>query len=282
MRSLIVMHVCNLALNYTLIFGHFGAPALGATGAGVGTAIATYIGTLVYLVQSVRIARGRGFLRGLPGKETMRTMSRLSVPSGIRQVFFAGGLTVLFWIVGKVGTIELAAATVVINLMLVAYLPGIGLGMAAASLVGQALGRGDRRDAAQWGWDVSKLGVGILATLGLPMVLIPGPLLSMFIDDPATIAVGTLPLRVVGATIAVDGVGQILQAAMLGAGDSRRVMVAAIALQWLLFLPVAYAVGPWGGCGLIGIWIAQSAYRLVQAGLFAAMWRDGKWATVNV
>ena len=282
MRSLIVMHVCNLALNYTLIFGHFGAPALGATGAGVGTAIATYIGTLVYLVQSVRIARGRGFLRGLPGKETMRTMSRLSVPSGIRQVFFAGGLTVLFWIVGKVGTIELAAATVVINLMLVAYLPGIGLGMAAASLVGQALGRGDRRDAAQWGWDVSKLGVGILATLGLPMVLIPGPLLSMFIDDPATIAVGTLPLRVVGATIAVDGVGQILQAAMLGAGDSRRVMVAAIALQWLLFLPVAYAVGPWGGYGLIGIWIAQSAYRLVQAGLFAAMWRDGKWATVNV
>ncbi|MEQ9325530.1 MAG: MATE family efflux transporter, partial [Polyangiaceae bacterium] len=55
MRSLIVMHVCNLALNYTLIFGHFGAPALGAAGAGVGTAIATYIGTLVYIVQSMRI-----------------------------------------------------------------------------------------------------------------------------------------------------------------------------------------------------------------------------------
>lgn len=282
MRSLIVMHVCNLALNYTLIFGHFGAPALGATGAGIGTAIATYIGTIAYIVQSVRIARGRGFLRGLPDSSTMRTMLRLSVPSGIRQLFFAGGLTVLFWIVGKVGTTELAAANVMINLMLVAYLPGLGLGMAAASLVGQALGKGDREDAAQWGWDVSKLGVAILAALGLPMLLIPELLLSAFIDDAATIAVGTMPLRVVGATIAFDGVGQVLQAAMLGAGDSRRVMVAAVSLQWLVFLPVAYAVGPWGGLGLLGIWIAQSVYRLIQAGLFASMWRDGRWANVDV
>lgn len=282
MRSLIVMHVCNLALNYTLIFGHFGAPELGATGAGVGTAIATHVGTLVYILQSVRIARGRGFLRGLPDRATMRTMLHLSVPSGIRQVFFAGGLTVLFWIVGKVGTTELAAANVMVNLMLVAYLPGLGLGMAAASLVGQALGKGDREDAAQWGWDVSKLGVGVLATLGLPMLLAPELLLSLFIDDAATIAVGSLPLRVVGATIAVDGVGQVLQSAMLGAGDSRRVMVVAISLQWLLFLPIAYAVGPWGGYGLIGIWIAQSGYRLLQAGLFAKMWREGNWATVDV
>ena len=282
MRSLIVMHVCNLALNYTLIFGHFGAPALGATGAGVGTAIATYIGTLVYIVQSLRVARGRGFLSGLPDEATMKTMWRLSVPSGIRQVFFATGLTVLFWIVGKVGTTELAAANVMINLMLVAYLPGLGLGMAAASLVGQALGKGDRDDAAQWGWDVSKLGIGILGALGLPMLLVPELLLSAFIDDAATIAVGTLPLRVVGATIAIDGVGQVLQAAMLGAGDSRRVMVVAVSLQWLVFLPVAYAVGPWAGYGLLGIWIAQAVYRFLQAGLFSVMWRDGKWATVEV
>ncbi|MEQ9325066.1 MAG: MATE family efflux transporter, partial [Polyangiaceae bacterium] len=223
-----------------------------------------------------------GFLSGLPDKATMQTMWRLSVPSGIRQVFFATGLTVLFWIVGKVGTTELAAANVMINLMLVAYLPGLGLGMAAASLVGQALGKGDRDDAAQWGWDVSKLGLGILGALGLPMLLVPDLLLSAFIDDTATIAVGTLPLRIVGATIAIDGVGQVLQAAMLGAGDSRRVMVVAVSLQWLVFLPVAYAVGPWAGFGLVGIWIAQAVYRFLQAGLFSLMWRDGKWATVEV
>jgi len=282
MRSLIVMHVCNLALNYTLIYGHFGAPALGAMGAGVGTAIATYIGTFVYVVQSLSVARSNGFLAGLPDEDTTRTMLRLSVPSGIRQMFFAAGLTTLFWIVGKVGTTELAAANVMTNLMLVAYLPGLGLGMAAASLVGQALGRGDPQDATQWGWDVAKVGIVILGTLGLPMLLIPDLLIGIFVDDAATIAVGTLPLRIIGASIAIDGIGQVLQAAMLGAGDSRRVMYVAIGLQWLLFLPAAYVVGPWAGFGLLGIWIAQVAYRFLQAGLFSLMWRGGKWATVEV
>jgi MATE family, multidrug efflux pump len=282
MRSLIVMHICNLALNYTLIYGHFGMPAMGATGAGVGTAIATYVGTLTYIVQGFVHARGNGFLKGLPDRATMRTMLQLSVPSGIRQVFFATGLTVLFWIVGRVGTAELAAANVIVNLMLVAILPGIGLGMAAASLVGQALGRDDQPDASQWGWDVSKVAFVILGLIGVPMLLIPEALIGFFVNDPATIAIGSMPLRLVGATIALDGIAQVLQAAMLGAGDSRRIMYVGIGLQWLLLLPAAYVAGPVLKFGLLGIWAVQAAFRFIQAGTFVTLWRRGKWADAAV
>jgi MATE family multidrug resistance protein len=282
LRSLLVMHACNLVLNYGLIFGNLGMPELGATGAGVGTAISTYIGTATYAVMAFRHARKGGFLRGMPDKETVRSMLDLAVPSGIRQFFFATGLTALFWIVGKVGTTELAAANVMINIMLVAILPGLGLGMAAASLVGQALGRNDPADAKRWGWDVSKVAVLILATIGLPMLLIPDQLVGVFVRDAATIEVARLPLRLVGASIWCDGVGLVLQHSMLGAGDSRRIMVVAVALQWVLFLPFAYWVGPVAGFGLLGIWAAQGVHRIIQATTFASMWRAGKWADVEM
>ncbi len=282
LRSLLVMHGCNLVLNYGLIFGKLGLPELGATGAGVGTAVATYVGTITYFVMAWRHARGAGFLHGLPDRVTFRTMLGLSVPSGIRQMFFAAGLTALFWIVGRVSTASLAAANVVVNLMLVAILPGMGLGMAAASLVGQALGRRNHQDAKRWGWDVVKAAVIVLGLVGLPMLAIPDQLLGLFIKDAATIATGRLPLQIVGATIAIDGVGLVLQNAMLGAGDSGRVMVVAIVLQWVLFLPVAYVVGPLLGFGLLGIWLAQSAHRAIQAGCYAIMWHRGNWAEIQV
>jgi putative MATE family efflux protein len=282
LRSLLVMHACNLLLNYMLIFGHFGMPQLGATGAGIGTAISTFIGTLTYTVMAYRVARGAGFLRGIPDGATLRSMLRLSLPTSLQQLFFATGLTTLFWIVGKVGTTPLAAANVMVNLMLVAILPSLGLGLAAASLVGQALGRGDRADAKRWGWEVVQVAVVVLFVIGLPMVLAPDLLMSGFTSDATTIAVARWPLRLVGLTIWIDGIGLVLQNAMLGAGYSRRIMVVAIGLQWGVFLPSAYVVGPVLGLGLTGIWLAQVVHRGLQAGCFAVMWRAGKWADVSV
>ncbi len=282
LRTLLVAHAVNLVLNYGLIYGKLGMPALGATGAGIGTAIATYVGTITYVVLALGHARAAGFLRGLPDRKTLRAMLALSVPSGVRQLFFATGLTTLFWIVGRVSTTALAAANVLINLMLVAILPSLGLGLAAASLVGQALGRRDPADARRWGWEVVRVALGVLAVIGLPMLFAPTLLLSVFTSDAATIEAARLPLQLVGGTIAFDGVALVLQNAMLGAGDARRIMFVSIVLQWALFLPLAYVVGPLLGLGLLGIWVVQAVHRALQAACFAVMWRGDGWATVHL
>ena len=108
-------------------------------------------------------------MRGLPDRETFRTILRLAVPTGVQQMAFAAGFTVLFWIIGHIGhsraelaTDEVAAANAVINVTLVALLPGIALGLTAASLVGQALGRKDVDDARNWGWDVVKVAMIVM------------------------------------------------------------------------------------------------------------------------
>jgi len=282
MWTLVVMHSSNILLNYVLIFGNFGAPTLGVEGAGIATALSTVIGTIVYLGLGWRYARENGFLRGLPTPREMRTLIKLSVPNGIQQLFFSAGFMALYWIIGQVGTPELAAANVLINVMLVAFLPGIAMGLVAATLVGQALGRKDPDDAAQWGWDVVKVALLIMGLLGIPMWVTPSLVLHVFIHDPPTLELALLPMQLTGFLVVMEAVGMVLMNALLGAGDSKRVMKVAIGMQWLVFLPLAYLVGPGLGYGLLGIWLLQGVYRAVQASVFASMWKRHQWSKIEV
>lgn len=281
--TLLVMHASNMVISYALIFGALGLPALGATGAGLGTSIATFIGTGTYFAVGWRHLRRSGFLRGIPGWETMRSMLRLSVPSGAQQTLFALGFTVLFLIVIEVGTDATAAANVLLNIAMVALLPGLGLGLAAASLVGQALGRGQPQDAARWGWDVGRVAVMLCGSLGMLLALFPEPVLRAFLEEqPEVLALAVLPLRLVGLTVAVDAVGMVLLNAMMGAGATMMALLVSTIMQWVLFLPVAYLVGPVLGLGLLGIYLAQIGYRTLQTGVLVALWRSGRWSSARV
>jgi Na+-driven multidrug efflux pump len=111
------------------------------------------------------------------------SLIKVSVPSGLQQLFFSAGLVAMFWIIGKIGTPELAAANVLITVLLFAILPGLALGLACATLVGQALGRRDAEDAYQWTWDVAKVTVVLLTLLGLPIWLLPDLVSSIFIHE---------------------------------------------------------------------------------------------------
>lgn len=283
LRTLVVMHVSNVVLSYILIFGPFGLPEFGATGAGLGTMLSTYIGTAYYFFLGNRHARPAGFLRGFPSLETIRGMLRVSLPSGVQQFFFAFGLTFLFRIIGMIGTNELAAGNVIINISMVAFLPGLGLGLAAASLVGQALGRGDVDDAERWGWDVVKVSVVIMSILALPMIFFPEAILSAFFpDSPEPVAVAIAPLRVGGLSMVIEAMGIILLNAIMGAGATKLSMTISVGLQWGVLLPVAYLVGPVMGLGLLGVWLANVGFRALLAATCAVCWRRRVWTRAQI
>ncbi len=289
LRTLVLMHGTNIALNWVLIYGNLGAPALGAEGAGIATTLSTYVGTGFYFVLAARHAGPGGFLRQRPSGALLRTIGRLSVPNGLQQLFFALGFNALFWIIAHakvsdqaLATAEVAAAMVVINVTLVAVLPGLGLGLACATLVGQALGRGDPADAEAWGWDVVRIAAGVMTLLGLPMLLFPDVILRIFLHEPLTLDIARGPLQLVGATIGIDAVGMVLMNALIGAGAVRASMLVSIGTQWLIFLPIAYVLGPVLGLGLMAIWAAQVSYRGLSALVFAHLWRRGAWSSIEV
>lgn len=191
-------------------------------------------------------------------------------------------MTMMYWIIAQIGTAELAAASVLMNITLIAFLPGMGLGISASTLVGQALGRGDPADAKQWAWDVVKVAIVLLGLLGVPMVVVPDIMLGIFLHNPDTLDVARAPMRLIGGTMVVEAIGIVLMHALLGAGDVHRVMRISISCQWFYFLPLAYLIGPVLGYGLIGVWLLNISYRILVASVFALLWQRGKWASITV
>lgn len=281
MFTLVLMHLCNIVLNYVLIFGNFGAPALGAEGAGIASAASVVLGTLMYFLLGLRHARANGFLHGLSRKKEIRALVRISIPSSVQQVLFSASFVLMFVIIGLIGTAELAVANVLINVTLFAILPGIALGLACTTLVSEAMGRRQPDDAYRWGWDVSKVAIVLLTLLGLPMMLAPSLVAGLFLHDGATRELAALPMRIVGLIMPVEALGLTLMHALLGAGDSRRVMLVSGGAQWLLFLPLAYLMGPVAGFGLLTIWLLQGGSRSLQAVAFVLSWRSRRWQTLH-
>lgn len=282
LTTLLIMHSLNIFLNYVLIFGKLGFPALGVQGAAMGTAISMFGGTLIYTFLALKHTRAYGFGLHLPQKETLLTVIRISVPSSMQQLFFALGFTALFWIVGQVGTQELAAANVLINLTLVAILPCIAFGISSATLVGQSLGQGSINDAHRWAWDAVRLAMMVVFIIGLPMIIFPEFLLGLFIHEPGPIEIGTTPLRLVGIGILVDALGLVLMNSLQGAGATKATLKVSLIMQWLVFLPLAYLAGPVFGMGLTAIWIIQFLYRALQAGIYVWLWNNRGWSSIKV
>ena len=282
LQILVAMHVFNVLISYGLIFGHFGLPEMGAAGSGLGTSIAMFLGSGMYFALTWRQARQHGFMRSLPSLSDVRSMLRLSLPNSLQQLFFATGVTALFWIIGQIGTAELAIAHVLINLALLLILPGVGLGMAATTLVSHSLGEEQPQEAYRWGWDVVRVAAIVLFVMGLPFWLAPQLVLQLFTQDPQLLALGEWPLRITGLGMTLDATALVLTQALLGAGASRTVMTVNLGSQWLIFLPCAYLVGPVLGGGLLAVWLLQSLYRVMASVIFAIMWRRKHWAEIRI
>ena len=282
LRTLLIMHAINIFLNWVLIFGNLGAPELGVFGAGLATTISLYIGTVLYFFFAIRHASDKGFLHRIPSRSTLWQQFKLSLPSSLQQLFFSAGLVTLIWIVGRIGTAEVAAVNVLMTFHITAILPAFGIALAATTLVGNALGRGDKEDAARWGWNGGAL--TFLYGIILSLVLIPfaDPILGVFLTNAETRQLAYLPMILWALMISFDTMGMVLMNALIGAGDTHRAMRISVIWQWMFFLPLAFLVGPVLGFGLVGVWVINGFYRVGQAINCAYQWNSGKWANIKI
>ncbi len=281
-RTLLLMHIFNMLLNYCLIYGEAGLPKLGTLGAGLGTTISLFAGCAIYFSLGREHAAHAGFLQRVPTRPELLAQLRIGVPAMAQQLLFSAGFVVLFWIVGKIGTAELACANVLVNITLVTVLPGMGFGLAAATLAAQALGRKEPDDAHRWLWDVFRQSIWLIGPFALAMLLVPSLILRPFLHSAELVALARLPLQMIGASVLLDALGMILMNTLLGVGAARTVMVVAAGLQWLLFLPAAYLLGPVWGLGLNAVWLAMIVYRGLQVGIFTVIWQKRAWAGITI
>ena len=283
MRTLLTVHATNIVLNAFLIFGLGPFPRLGALGAGIASAIAAGVGTLTYLVLASRELRGcRRSIRGRISRPLLATLVAQSIPNAIQGLLMSFGFLLFFAIAGTIGTSELAATNIVIQLLLVVILPSMGFGLGAATLVGKALGAGSIPEARAWGWATVRLSVPVAAAIGATLAIGAPLWLSVFTSDPDVIAAGASPLRLVGIVQFADAAGIVLMQSLIGAGAPRFVLFVSSGSQYALLLPAAAYLVVGLGFGTMVLFACLALQRGLMSLVFAWLWTTDRWTAAEV
>jgi putative MATE family efflux protein len=279
MRVLIVGNSLNIVLDPLLIFGWGPFPGLGLVGAAWATVIGRGVGLAWALWQLLRgtgrLAVRRRHLTVDPG-----TMARVAELSGWGTVQTA--LATLSWmglarLTAGFGATAMAGYTIAIRILLFVLMPAYGVGAAAATMVGQALGANDPRRAERSVWTAARITVTLLTLAGAGFWFLATPLVGAFTGDQAVVAVAERALRIMGLGFPAFALGMTLEQGFNGAGDTRTPTFMNAACFWLVQLPVAWALSRHTALGVQGIFwavtVAYTALSLVSATLF----RRGGW-----
>ncbi|WP_412060626.1 MATE family efflux transporter [Rubrivirga sp. IMCC45206] len=252
----------NAGLNYVLMFGTLGAPALGVVGTGWSSALtmAVMTGALAVVVRRGALARFRVFA-GLrtPDLGTLAALFRLGWPIGVGFGMEAGLFTAATFMVGTLPDHEvaLAAHQVALNAASVAFMVPLGIGMAGGIRVGQAAGAGDLAGAARAGWTATGLGAAVMAVSALLFWLRPDVVVWIYAGRDPDPAVATLAASLLGIAAVFqlfDGVQASIAGALRGLKDTRVPMVIAAVSYWGVGLTTGAIVGLRGGGGAQGLW----------------------------
>jgi MATE family multidrug resistance protein len=270
----------NALLSWSLIFGHFGLPALGLVGGGVGSTITWAILCVALVAVTSSDSRFRRFrLFGnwwrFDGQRTW-AMVKLGFPIGITMALEMGVFALAAFFMGWIGAPAVAAHAVALQIAALTFMVPLGLGQAATVRVGLAFGRRDRDGITRAGWTAWVAGVGFMAVMAIPMWAVPHRLVTLFLDDTAenAVAIGLAVgfLRVAAAFQLFDG-AQVIGAGMLrGLHDTRWPLVFAAIGYW----GVGLGIGSWLAFGAdwkgIGIWIGLASGLAAVAVLMLARW----------
>ncbi len=282
MSTLVLMHVSNIIFNYLLIYGNFGFPEMGVSGAAWASTISTFIGTIFYFYKGTKSFASFGALKFKISQADLLKTLKLSLPSGGQQFLMALGITSLFWMIGKIGVPEVAAANILINILMICILPGLGFGMASATLVGTSLGKKDVNQAKEWAFDVVKIG-GLLALIfGAALSFFSEEILYLFINESIVVALAKNPLEITGIIIFLDVMSVIFMNSLLGSGDVGVVLKTNIFTQWGIFFPVGIILVLFFKPSLLTIWLVFCFSRLIQGVVYFLLWSKNRWGQVKL
>jgi putative MATE family efflux protein len=281
---MLVVNTINIVVSWVAINGPFGLPQLGVVGSALGAAVGRFVGGVLVVAILLRGRAGIQLtLSGLrPDGELIRRILRVGLPSGMEQLLFRSGHMVYARILAGLGTVAYAANQVAMNGWSLSFMPGFGFALAATTLVGQSLGAGDPDGAQQRGYTAYRLGAGLMMVVGLTFVIFPAQIVGFFTDEVQVVALGTMPLRMVGLIQPILGASMIFGGALRGAGDTRWPMVVTGGCIWLVRLPLAYLMGSVLGWGLLGIWGALVIDLTLRGLLNFLRFRSGRWKTIQV
>lgn len=287
MRASVGVMLANIFLNWVLIFGNLGAPAMGVRGAALASGLATCLG-LAYMLLAFA-ARQREIAAGAPIALRLREflrMLRFGIPNGLNWFMEIAAFTLfLNAVVSRLGTTVLAAMNAILQVNSISFMPAFGIASAGAVLVGQAIGRGEKDDVPRLLRLSASVALVWQCCVGLVYFTFPKPLMSAFATGPGSddlVRIGAGMLALSAAWQVFDALGLTIGEALRAAGDTAWCMWTRLVSAWIVFVPVAWwAVTLRGGgpSAAIGVTVF---YLAVLAAAFVWRFRSGAWRRIDL
>ncbi len=271
--AIVVANLLNAGLDWVLIFGHLGAPAMGAVGSGWATSIsrwflAAMIGVLAWPdLRSTFVPWSRDAFDAA----AMRRVVALGAPIGVQIGLEMAAFNVTGLLIGRMGEDQLAGHTAALSLASLTFMVPLGVGIASSVLVGNAIGRGDAPSARRAAGAGFLCGVGFMAASALVLVALPGLLARAYTDVDAVVVVAASLIPIAGVFQVFDGAQVVASGILRGAGETRVPAAANLVGYWIVGIPIGWWLATSVGLGPRGLWWGLTFGLVAVAALLA--WR---------
>ena len=261
MIAIVIANGANVLANYALIFGHFGFPALGVVGSAWATSISRWVMLLTIATSAwprIKPYLGGSWRRILTRRAFLEPL-RLGLPIGVQVSLEMWLFTAVALMMGQLGTRQLAAHQIALSLAALTFMVPLGISGAAATRVGNAIGRGDAPGARRSALVCLTLAAGVMSMAALAFILAPYQLSRLFTAETGVLAVAVVLLPVAAAFQVFDGLQVVALGALRGSADTRIPAVIALLGYWGLGLPLGAFFAFRAGMGPAGLWWGLTA-----------------------
>ncbi len=291
----IIGNALNLILDVWLIFGWSGItiggnvflamPAMGIKGAAIGTSIGTFVNAVALIVWALEPRLRRKYQIHhwrRPDLKAIGNMVRVGMPAAAEGFMDMTGFLMFTIFVGTIGTVQLAASQITIQLLSFSFMPLWGLTTAASVLTGNWIGEGKPDTAAVYGRQAFKLGSYYSILLAIVVIFGRDWVFRVFTNDPEVLVLGG-SLAVAAAIFQYfDGLRMLGSGILQGAGDTMYSMLVTLGIMWAGFIPLTWYLIVFRDGSVFSAWMGASVCYLFMG---LAMWRrfeSGKWKRVEI
>jgi len=242
MEAIILVNILHVVIAYPLIYGQFGFPKLGVVGAAYAINLSEMVGFFYLLVQALR----KGYLKiGRPDLPLLRKVWDIGYPVALERIAQQSGQLFYSKCIIGFGTAAYAAHQIGLSIESLSFMPGAGMGIAAATLMGQAVGARKLKRAHMSHTEALRLAIIVMAGMALLFFCLPHQLIALFTGDPDVIEKGSVFLRLVAFAQVPLAISFVYAGSLRGAGDTHYVFLVTLVAMWGIRVLLSYiAAGP--------------------------------------
>jgi MATE family multidrug resistance protein len=275
MIALVSANIVNAALNWLLIYGHGGFPALGVKGSAWATVFARTV--MAGFLLATILYRERGASAGIFNDlslraESFRRLITLGAPAASQITLEVGVFAAATALAGRLAPASLAAHQIAIQYASLTFMVPLGISSAGAVRVGHAVGRRDPEGASRAGWTALLFAVLFMATAAAVFLAVPRPLLKAFTSETGVLDVGVRLLFVAALFQLFDGVQGVATGILRGLGDTRTAMLWNLFAHWFVGLPLGYWLCFGAAFGVVGLWWGLSTGLIICGAALLLVW----------